>query len=351
MGEDTRPVRPGEALDVEKLRAYLGLTGDIEVSQFPSGFSNLTYLVKIGARELVLRRPPHGAEIRSAHDMGREYRVLAGLSKVYPLVPKTVALCEDASVLGAPFYVMERLHGIVLRTRVPEGVAATPKIMRRLSENFLDNLAAIHGVDLEAAGLTGLGKPEGYIQRQMDGWQRRYENAASERIDLLEQVSDWLRGNLPAPTGACLIHNDYKYDNVMLDPDDVTRIRAVFDWEMATIGDPLLDLGTTLGYWVEASDPAEWRDLSFGVTTLPGNLTRRELMECYGRQTGRNVEPGILWAYVYALFKIAVIIQQIYRRYLEGHSKDERFAGLGGRVHATAREAARALQRGTVSSQ
>ncbi len=350
MSDDTRPVRAGEAINVEKLAAFLGVSGEIRISQFPSGFSNLTYLVQTGAREMVLRRPPHGTEIRSAHDMSREFRVLSALAPVYPLAPKPIAFCDDPSVIGAPFYLMERLCGVVLRSSVPEGVDLNPETMRRLSRNFIDNLADIHAIDVAAAGLSGFGRPEGYIRRQMEGWQRRYEDACSGKIPPLEAVSSWLSANTPGSSGACLIHNDYKYDNVLLDAHDLTRLRAVFDWEMATVGDPVLDLGTALGYWVDPADTEEWRSLSFGLTTLPGNLTRSELAARYAQRTGIDIAPSILWAYVYALFKIAVIIQQIYNRYLQGHSRDERFAGLGQRVQATVRAAARALDRGTVSS-
>lgn len=342
-------VRPGEELDTVKLEVYLkeqipDVSGPILVEQFPSGYSNLTYLLRAGDRELVLRRPPFGANIKTAHDMGREYRILSHLIKVYPKVPRPLAYCEDASVLGAPFYIMERVKGIILRANPPEGLDLSPELMRRLSEHFIDTLAELHAVDYEAAGLGDLGRPEGYVARQVKGWTERYKNACTDDIPEIEQAAAWLVEHMPQEAGASLIHNDYKYDNLVLDPEDVTRILAVLDWEMATIGDPLMDLGTTLGYWVDPNDPDELQAMRFCLTTLPGNLNRQQLVERYAERSGRDISH-VLFYYVYALFKIAVIVQQIYYRYQRGFTQDERFANLIVFVHILGNTARRAIEK------
>lgn len=347
-------VRSGEELDCQKLETYLAahipdFSPPLVVEQFPSGYSNLTYLLRAGDRELVLRRPPFGANIKTAHDMGREYRILSHLAPVYSKVPRPLVYCQDESVLGAPFYVMERVKGIILRTRPPDGLQLTPALMRRLSEATIDNLAELHAIDYHAAGLGELGRPEGYVARQVKGWTERYRNARTDDIPQIEHVAQWLAAHMPFETGAAaLIHNDYKYDNLVLDLNDPARIIAVLDWEMATIGDPLMDLGTTLGYWVDPDDPDELQAAKFCLTTLPGNLSRQQLAERYAEKSGRDLSH-LLFYYVYALFKIAVIVQQIYRRYKQGFSQDERFAGLIQMVHVLGQTALRAIQTGRIN--
>jgi aminoglycoside phosphotransferase (APT) family kinase protein len=340
-------------LDGEKLEAYLrsqfpGLTGALEVQQFPKGYSNLTYLIRLGGREMVLRRPPFGAKIKTAHDMGREYRILSHICGIFPKVPRPLGYCQDESVLGAPFYVMERVTGIILRAQPPAGIELSPELMRRLSESFIENLVEIHTLDYAAAGLGELGKPDGYVARQVEGWTRRYHNARTDQIPDMEQLGVWLAEHQPAECGACLIHNDYKYDNLVLDPADLSKIKACLDWEMATIGDPLMELGSTLGYWVEADDPEEWRRQAFGVTTLPGNLNREQLLQCYAERSRRDVDGGVFY-YAYGLFKIAVIVQQIYARYKQGLTKDERFGRLIKTVRSASRMAALAIEQGRIS--
>lgn len=336
MTDQPAAVRPGEELEVSKLHAYLlehlpGAKGPLEVLQFPRGFSNLTYLLRLGDRELVLRRPPFGADIKTAHDMGREYRILSALKPVYPKVPRPLLYCPDASVIGAPFYLMERLYGVILRNQPPvQGDAATqenltPELMQGLSYALVDALAELHAFDYRNAGLADLGKPEGYVARQVSGWSQRYQNAQTEEIPGMERAMVWLAAYLPNPSGAALIHNDFKYDNLMLAPDDLTRVIAVLDWEMATLGDPLMDLGTTLGYWVEAGDPPGLT--SFGLTHLPGNLTRAELVAAYAERTGADVSNMVFY-YVFGLFKVGVIMQQIYARYQKGLTQDRRFGLL-----------------------
>jgi len=346
----SRPTREGEELPKAQLLAYLreqlpDIEGQLEIEQFPSGFSNLTYLLRVGGRELVLRRPPRGANIKTAHDMGREYKILSHLYPVYQKLPRPLLFCQDEAVLGAPFYVMERVRGIILRAQRPAGLDLTPEVMRRLSESFIENLVEIHEVDYGAAGLGDLGQPRGYVSRQVEGWTKRYYNARTEEVPEVERLASWLIEHTPPDSGrGALIHNDYKYDNVVLAPDDLTRILAVLDWEMATAGDPLMDLGTTLGYWVDVDDPQEWQSFGFGLTSLPGSFSRREVVEYYSKRSGRDTRD-ILFYYAYGLLKIAVIVQQIFYRYRQGHTKDPRFAGLGQLVKACGELAERAIEK------
>lgn len=348
--DGSAPVRPGEELPIEPLFNYLSthlpeLSGPLTVEQFPAGFSNLTYLLRFTNRELVLRRPPIGAQIKTAHDMSREYRILSHLHPVYKKVPRPLLFCEDESILGAAFYVMERVNGVILRAKPPSDIELSRALMRALSEPFIDNLAEINAIDYEAAGLGELGSPQGYVKRQIEGWTKRYYNARTGDVPAIEHLANWLQENLPADSvKAALIHNDYKYDNLVLAPDDLGRVVAVLDWEMATIGDPLMDFGTSLGYWVEATDPEEWQRYGFGLTALPGSLTRTELLEHYSRRTGREIEEPVFY-FAYGLLKIAVIVQQIYFRYQKGLTRDPRFAQLGGLVKACGQLAQRAIER------
>jgi aminoglycoside phosphotransferase (APT) family kinase protein len=346
--DQPRDVRRDEELPLEQLGAYLQahlpqFGGAIAVKQFPSGHSNLTFLIQDGNQEIVLRRPPFGAKIKTAHDMGREYKILLRLYPVYARVPRPMLYCEDESVIGAPFYLMERVKGIILRSEPPQGLDLTPQVMRDLSLAFVDNLTAIHAIDFNAAGLGDLGKPAGYVSRQVRGWTERYANARTDDIPEIERVAAWLAEHLPRESGAALIHNDYKYDNLVLDPSDL-HIKAVVDWEMATIGDPLMDLGTTLGYWVESGDPAERQSIARCLTTLPGNFTRDQIVEHYANTSGRDISD-IRFYYAYGLFKIAVIIQQIYNRYQKGFSRDPRFADLINSVRAFSKDAAREIEK------
>ena len=345
----SRAVRQGEELPVETLLTYLkahlpDLEGPLTIEQFPSGFSNLTYLLRVGDRELVLRRPPIGAKIKTAHDMGREYRILTHLQPVYPKVPLPLMFCEDEEVLGAPFYVMERVKGIILRAQAPKGLELSSEVMRGLSETFIANLAEIHSVDYERAGLGDLGSPQGYVKRQVEGWTKRYQNARTDDVPEIEQLSDWLLQHLPEDsTRPALIHNDYKFDNLVLAPEDLKHVVAVLDWEMATIGDPLMDFGTSLGYWVESTDPEEWQRYGFGLTNRSGSFTRLELLDHYSRWSGRSIDDPIFY-FAYGLLKIAGIVQQIYFRYQKGLTRDPRFANLGGLVKACGLLAQRAIE-------
>jgi len=348
----------GEELDPEPLARYLvgNLPGpterwtgdeDLEVLQFPSGFSNLTYLIRFGGRDLVLRRPPFGSRVKSAHDMEREYRILLRLGPVFPKVPEPLLFCEDEEVLGAPFYVMEWVRGEILRPRMDAVEAPDPHRMAAIAKTFLETLVELHAVDFEAAGLGDLGRPEGYVERQVEGWIGRYRKARTEEIPEMEAAAGWLAANRPAESGAGLIHNDFKYDNLVLDPQTGVEVVAVLDWEMATVGDPLMDLGTSLGYWVDPDDPPELRALQLSPTTIDGNPNRSEIAARYAEVSGRDV-GDLVFYYVYGLFKIAVIVQQIYYRYRKGHTGDPRFEHLDQGVLGCARTAVQAIAKGRI---
>lgn len=342
------PIRPGEELDVSRLNAFFAVSGlppVTEVRQFPGGFSNLTYFLQTKTGDYVLRRPPFGAQIKGGHDMGREFRVLTTLQTAgFPKIPKPVLFCEDETVLGAPFYVMERVNGVILRANSARNPALTPALMRRLGENLIDTLAELHTLDVEKTGLLALGKPEGYVQRQVEGWIGRYEKARTDDIPAMTELAVWLRGNLPAEQPPAFLHNDFKFDNVVLSPD-LTRIEAILDWEMATVGDPLMDLGASLAYWCEAADPDFLK--AFNLTYLPGCPTRREVADRYAVRTGRDL-THLPFYYAFGLYKNAVIIQQIYARWKAGLTRDPRFGKLLPGVAELGRMGVEAVGRGKV---
>ncbi len=345
-------VRDGEALDLVALDRWLAaampeLTGALHCEQFPSGYSNLTYLLRKGDAELVLRRGPVGSQVRTGHDMAREFRVLSALAPVYRAAPKPLAQCTDADVLGAPFYVMERRRGVILRRVLPPELGVTPPMLRAMCTALVDELAALHAIDVDAVGLGGLGKPEGYVGRQVEGWLGRWEKARTDDVPDIDALGMWLRAHVPGESDVTLVHNDYKFDNVVLDPDGPTRIVAVLDWEMCTIGDPLCDLGTTLGYWAQADDDPAWQAMAFGPTMAPGALRRDELVARYAERTFRDVS-NILFHYALGLLKIAVIVQQIFFRYRQGLTKDPRFAALDRIVVVLGRTAMGAIAAGRI---
>lgn len=349
VGEETQQVRPGEELDCSQLENYLiqkfpNITGPLVIRQFPGGASNLTYLIEFGDREMVLRRPPFGNQVKSAHDMGREYRVLSKLHEVYFPAPRPLIYCEDDSVLGAPFYAMERRRGVILRNR-PDNPPLDSSTQKQICESLVRNLADLHRIDFVAAGLGDLGRPEGYARRQVEGWTKRYYTAQTDEHPELDLTIKWLNENLPATHDAAIVHNDYKFDNIVLDPNDLTRIIGVLDWEMCTIGDPLMDLGTTLGYWIQGDEKEMEGFIKYSPTALPGSLTRRELAEKYAEIAGRDLSK-MLFYYTFGLFKIAVIIQQIYARYVKGYTQDQRFANNDRRVALLGQACARAIDTG-----
>ena len=348
--DQSAPVRQGEEFDAARLEKFLrsrfpDAAGRLMVEQFPSGHSNLTYCLLLGDREMVLRRPPFGSKVETAHDMSREYGVLSRLHAVFPPAPKALLYCDDLSVLGAPFYLMERVRGIILRRELPPGLALLPGTAQRLSHSFIDTLAELHGLDYAAAGLAELGRPEGYAERQVNGWTKRYRGSQTHDIPEFERIAAWLGERVPPDGGAALIHNDYKYDNMALDTEDITKIAGVLDWEMCTVGDPLMDLGTALSYWIDPGDPDDLQQIRWGPTTAPGSLTRAQLAERYAERTGRDVSHGVFY-YCFGLFKTAVIAQQIYYRYHHGLTKDKRFTFFLEATRILLRAALRAAETG-----
>ncbi|MBN4925372.1 phosphotransferase family protein [Hoyosella rhizosphaerae] len=307
-----------------------GLVSIPEVTQFPGGASNLTYLVKYPDREFVLRRPPAGHRAASAHDMGREYEVQKALKPHFHYVPQMVALCADTDVIGTEFYVMQRLNGIILRRNLPKGLDLTPAATRKLCLSVLDRLVELHNVDTSSAGLQHLGKGHGYVERQIRGWSDRYRRAHTENVPTFESVMQWLDQHRPDDVRTCLIHNDFRFDNVVFantgsNSTESLKVIGILDWEMATLGDPLMELGATLAYWVQADDDDVMQQTRRQPTHLPGMLTRNEVVEYYAQATGLNIQN---WAFyeVYGLFRLAVIVQQLYRRYCDGNSSNPLYA-------------------------
>jgi aminoglycoside phosphotransferase (APT) family kinase protein len=348
MNTDAAEVRSGEELNIQGLAEFLRSefrdAGSLNVRQFPAGSSNLTYLISIGDSEYVLRRPPFGNTVKTAHDMRREFDVLSKLSLVYPPAPKPLLYCDESSIIGSEFYLMERRTGLIIRGKAPIEIERSPELQIQVCRSFIRNLAELHKIDFHAAGLGELGKPEGYVRRQVEGWTKRYQLANIDELPELEQTIIWLNANWPAESGAALIHNDYKFDNIMLDPNDPTRITALLDWEMVTVGYPLMDLGTTLGYWMSREAGEQMLNVPFNPRVLMENISRRELLDMYAKYSGRDIR-GALFYYVFGTFKIAVIAQQIYARYRKGFTKDERFANFNVFVAALARIAARAIEK------
>jgi len=338
-------IRKGEELDKVRLLTFLKsnlphFADDIEIKQFPGGFSNLTYLLKAGKNDFVLRKPPFGANIKSAHDMGREYKVLSLLEPVYSKIPKPIIFCEDANVIGAPFYIMERVEGVILRNKIPDGLNLTPAHFNKLSIQIIENLVSLHNLELEKSDLISLGKPEGYVRRQVEGWIKRYFKAETDKISAMNLAAEWMQSSIPMKTTTTFIHNDYKYDNLVLDVDSI-EIKAVLDWEMATVGDPLMDLGTSLAYWVENGEHPALQQ--FNVTWVEGNLTRQQVIEKYAELRNIDIEE-LLFYYVFGCFKLGVIAQQIYARYIKGYTKDKRFATLIHLVKACGQNAKNAIK-------
>ena len=353
MGIEDKPagVRAGETFDTGKMETFIrdhlpDLKGTLEVKQFPSGFSNLTYRLQIGDQALVLRRPPFGKKAKTAHDMSREYRILKALKPVFPYVPEPLLYCDDPSVIGSEFYIMQRLRGIILRKNVPRGIHLSTEAAAALCANWVDVLVDLHGLDYEKAGLGDFGKPEGYVHRQVTGWTGRYRDAHTEDAPDFEAVMRWLHDHLPpdAPV-ACVVHNDYKFDNVVLAPDDPATIIGVLDWEMATIGNPLMDLGASLAYWVTADDPEEFQLICTLPTAAPGMLNREQLVDRYLAKTGQAL-PAFDFYLCFGLFRLAVIAQQIYYRFYHGQTRDERFGMLIAAVQILERAALKIIHEG-----
>jgi aminoglycoside phosphotransferase (APT) family kinase protein len=350
MEPDVRDVRAGEELDWRRLTSWLrerlpacGVPGfdaahEPEIAQFPGGHSNLTYLIRFGDADVVVRRPPFGPVAPSAHDMAREFRWLSAMHRVFPLAPRPYVLCDDVSVIGSVFYAMERRRGLVIRSEEPPALA-NPSSRRHISGLLIDTLADLHHVDVDANGLLPLGKPAGFVERQVRGWTDRWHRSRTTAVPEMDALAAWLRDRLPPdPLKPSVVHGDFKLDNVMLDGPEAQRINAVFDWEMSALGDPLVDLGIVLAYWAPTAPP-EQRDALTTVTHRAGYFTREEIIERYARQSGRDLS-AIGFYEVFALFKIAVVIQQIYYRYVQRQTRDARFAAFDARVAYLARHAA-----------
>ena len=327
-----RPVRSEDAFDVDSVAAWLsseaGVVGVPDVRQFSGGASNLTYLLRYPDRDLILRRPPAGQKAKGAHDVAREFRIQSQLAPVFPHVPTMVALCEDESVIGSPFYVMERLVGHIPRKEL--GISLTPDEVRQLCTNAVDLLVELHSIDVDATGLASLGKGEGYVGRQVAGWSARYRKARTRNVGSFEKVMRWLDENQPADVRSCLIHNDFRLDNLVLSPDEPTKPIGLLDWEMATVGDPLMDLGGALAYWVQADDGRGFRMFRRQPTHVPGMMTRREVVDYYTSRAGLPLTDRE-WAFyeVFGLFRLAVICQQIYYRYHHKQTTNPAFRHFG----------------------
>ena len=353
---DTHPVRASEQLDWDALAAYarpklqavLGHEFDVSapltVEQFHAGHSNLTYLLRFGDQEFVMRRPPFGPLAIKAHDMAREFRILEAVHPVFPLAPRPFVLCEDTSVIGSVFYIMERRHGLVVRVEEPPEIANRPAERRRVSEAMVAALAALHNVDIGAPNLSALGKPAGFVERQVSGWRERWQRSQTSSLPEMDTLATWLTAHLPSdPIRPTLVHGDFKLNNVMLDARDPGRMVGVFDWEMCALGDPLIDVGILLCYWVHTAKATQ-ADALISVTDRPGWYTREEILERYAARTSFNL-TNITFYEVFAVFKLTVVLQQIFFRYHQGQTDDPRFAELDNRVEWLARIGAALLER------
>ena len=360
--EDTTTVRAGEELDVVALECYLRdelgselvskeQRAKFEIAQFPGGHSNLTYSIRYGDCEFVLRRPPVGPVAPTAHNMPREYKLLSVINPHFPLAPKPVLLCEDNSVIGVPFYLMERRRGLIVRFKVPAEIGEDIALRRRLSESVVDTLVALQAVDIQSSGIIQIGKPTGFVARQIRGWADRWQRSKTGELPEMDQVIDWLTDRIPADNDpdATIVHNDFKLDNIMLAANDPSRVVAVLDWEMCTVGDPLVDVGLFLSYWTMkgTSGEADKNSSLRAVTNGPGWMTREEIIERYEARTGRDLSRIVFYE-TFARFKVAVVIQQIYFRYAQGQTRDERFRNFDGLVRELSREALTLAEQSTI---
>jgi aminoglycoside phosphotransferase (APT) family kinase protein len=351
--DEPKDVRADDAIDSGAIGGWLaahvpGLSATPTVKQYAGGASNLTYLLRYPDRDLILRRPPAGTKAASAHDMSREFRIQQQLKPAFPYVPEMVAFCDDPAVLGSEFYVMERLAGVILRNRLPAGMSLPPEQARGLCLAMVDRLVELHAVDVPAAGLDEFGRGPGYVARQVHGWSERYRAARTRNVPSFRKVMAWLDANQPADVGTCLIHNDFRLDNLVLDPTDPSRILGVLDWEMATVGDPLMDLGSALAYWVQADDGRLMGLLRRQPTHLPGMLTRQEIVDAYRDRSGRGGRGGEDWTFyeVFGLFRLAVIVQQIYYRYAHKQTRNPAFRHFWIAVHYLDRRCRRLITTG-----
>jgi aminoglycoside phosphotransferase (APT) family kinase protein len=356
---DSTTVRAGEELNLAALDSYLrehipsafDATAAIAIKQFPGGHSNLTYSICYGDHEFVLRRPPVGPVAPTAHDMPREYKLLSVINPHFPLAPRPVLLCEDSSIIGVPFYLMERRRGLIVRFKVPLQIGEKLDLRRRLSERVVDTLVELHAVEIQTTGIAQIGKPAGFVNRQVRGWADRWLRSKTGELTEMDQVVDWLLERIPADTGegATIVHNDFKLDNIMLDEEDPARVVALLDWEMCTVGDPLVDVGLFLSYWTMKGTEGQTDQNSSlrAVTNGPGWLTRAEIIERYEARTGRDLSHIVFYE-TFARFKVAVVIQQIYFRYVQGQTHDERFRNFDVLVQELSREALELAQQAKI---
>jgi len=346
----TRPVRAGEELHLSNLKGFLlsqGLinseTSELTIQQFSNGYSNLTYLLQIEGMEFVLRRPPFNAPKRG-HDMGREYRVLKHLNPVFEKTPKVFSFTENLEIIGAPFYIMEKVEGEILTAKAAHKKGVSPAAFKTISNTWLDAFVDFHAIDYKAAGLEDLGRPEGYVSRQVTNWGKQYLAAATDDVPEAQKVMTWMEAHQPTSYDHTLIHNDYKYDNVVFSDSSWNDITAILDWEMCTLGDPLMDLGTSLGYWTTHEDADFMKQGLPSPTIMKGNPSRSEIVHQYALKSGRSID-NLVFYYVYGLFKIAVIAQQIYYRYKHGHTDDPKFANLNKAAELCCKTAWLAIQK------
>lgn len=346
---DTIQVRASERLDEVKLQSFLKrqfpdlLEGSIEISQFSAGHSNLTYCLKVGDFEVVLRRPPHGPVAKKAHDMKREFTILSALHPFLAAVPEPFVYVEDREIIGSDFFLMERKKGIVLDTHFPKGIEHSEQLARQISEKMVDSLVALHAIPYQETKLKEMVKPDGFMERQVQGWIERYDKVKTAQYAEVEALTTWLKKHIPTNSEATIIHYDYKLNNAMFS-SDFSEMIGLFDWEMTTVGDPLADLGVAMSYWMQVDDP-KMLLYALGeppVTILPGFYSRQEFIQRYAEKSGRDVST-IDYYITFAYFKLAVICQQIYYRYVKGQTKDDRFAQMDKMVAALIQQASKAI--------
>ena len=353
--KNLKSVREGEELDVAKLKAYMlnhslisDVNAELRVKQFTNGYSNLTYLLQIENKDYVLRRPPFSAPKRG-HDMGREFKVLHHLNPVYDKSPKVYAFHEDADIIGAPFYIMEKVNGEILTAKSALEKQVSPDEFKTISDTWVNAFVEFHAIDYKAAGLSDLGKPDGYVERQVSNWGKQYLAAATDEVPSAQKVMSWMTKNQPKTYDHSLIHNDFKYDNVVFEDDSWKTISAVLDWEMCTLGDPMMDLGTSLGYWTTANDPEFMKQGLSSPTVMKGNPSRTDIVQQYALKSDRDIDHLVFY-YAYGLFKIAVIAQQIYYRYKHGHTSDPKFANLNKASALCCNTAWQAIQKNQIDN-
>lgn len=351
--DEAGQVRAENAFDPVKILPFLKSRiadlqdGELSLKQFPGGASNLTYQLNVGSREMILRRPPSGTKPKSGHDMGREYRVLTALHPHFPC-PRPLAYCDDESLIGATFYVMEKIQGVILRRDLPKEINCSPEQTRQLCTGLLDTQIRLHGLDYQAIGLSDLGRPDGYVARQVSGWCERFAKARTDDIPACESIMSWLKQHQPGDSlKPAIIHNDYRFDNVVLDPRDNLSIIGVLDWEMCTLGDPLMDLGSSLAYWVQSNDSKPMQALRMQPTHLPGMLTRDEIVNYYAEKTGRPIGNYDFY-YVFGMFRLAVIAQQIYYRWKLGQTQNPRYQAFGMFVTVLAKVSEDVIQKSSL---